>query len=385
MGVADFFIGPIKRLVIYQLKKDCKMTKILTMPAMATEGTTVCYTVTHDDLIDFAREIIERTKEMDEAEKAETSASVVDGYYTRKEELIEDLNSDVSQKKNRCRYLDLQISNRDAVLQQRQKQADGLPSLGFPPEKGPLGYNTKEEEQYFASAVAKDRLSVASAIKVDDEPTRKQMWDVIQEYRPKVKEYDKLISSPDALERKAKEIREQQSRQRIMEVILVALGPDFKPEYFESLPTYGGYDELVTGHFEYGGDCGALQICPSAKVFSTYSRDVRDISSANSLGDREIWTSHGNVVDLKLQLRIQEFINSQKMSRIRFTSFEKESTSSGVEYLFYGDDGRNYHRQSNGNVYSADASKIPTLSQCRERAKDSIRKVEIKMKEVTMP
>ena len=60
----------------YTTKKDCKMTKILTMPAMATEGTTVCYTVTHDDLIDFAREIIERTKEMDEAEKAETSASV---------------------------------------------------------------------------------------------------------------------------------------------------------------------------------------------------------------------------------------------------------------------------------------------------------------------
>ena len=52
------------------------MTKILTMPAMVTEGTTVCYTVTHDDLIDFAREIIERTKEMDEAEQAETSAPV---------------------------------------------------------------------------------------------------------------------------------------------------------------------------------------------------------------------------------------------------------------------------------------------------------------------
>ena len=61
------------------------MTRILNMPAMATEGPTVCYTVTYDDLIDFAREIIERTKEMDEAEKAETSASVEDGYYTRKE------------------------------------------------------------------------------------------------------------------------------------------------------------------------------------------------------------------------------------------------------------------------------------------------------------
>lgn len=68
-----------------EINNKIKMTRILNMPAMATEGTTVCYTVTHDDLIDFAREIIERTKEMDEAEKAEASASKEDDYYTRKE------------------------------------------------------------------------------------------------------------------------------------------------------------------------------------------------------------------------------------------------------------------------------------------------------------
>ena len=60
-------------------------------------------------------------------------------------------------------------------------------------------------------------------------------------------------------------------------------------------------------------------------MFSTYSRDVRDISSANSLGDQKIWTSHGNVVDLKLQLQIQEFINSQKISRIRFTGLKRRT------------------------------------------------------------
>lgn len=68
-----------------EINDKIQMTRILNMPAMATEGTTVCYTVTHDDLIDFAREIIERTKEMDEAEKAEASASKEDDYYTRKE------------------------------------------------------------------------------------------------------------------------------------------------------------------------------------------------------------------------------------------------------------------------------------------------------------
>ena len=303
----------------------------------------------------------------------------------QKEEQIKGIDSDMSQKREQRRDLDLKITDLNAQLKQRQQQADALPSFGPPPQKGLLGYNTKEVYEFIKVAVAKDRVRVASAIKMDEEPTRKQMWGMIQEYRPKVEEYDKLIGDPDALERKAKEVRQQQSRKRIMEIVLAALGPDFKPDHFESAPAYVGYDELVTGHFEYGGDYRALQICPSGKVFSTYSRDVRDISSANSLGDQKIWTSHGNVVDLKLQLQIQEFINSQKITRIRFTSFEKENTSSGVEYLFYGDDGRNYHRQSNGNVYSADASKIPTLSQCRERAKDSIWKIEIKMKEVTMP
>ena len=303
----------------------------------------------------------------------------------QKEEQIKGIDSDMSQKREQRRDLDLKITDLNAQLKQRQQQADALPSFGPPPQKGLLGYNTKEVYEFIKVAVAKDRVRVASAIKMDEEPTRKQMWGMIQEYRPKVEEYDKLIGDPDALERKAKEVRQQQSRKRIMEIVLAALGPDFKPDHFESAPAYVGYDELVTGHFEYGGDYRALQICPSGKVFSTYSRDVRDISSANSLGDQKIWISHGNVVDLKLQLQIQEFINSQKITRIRFTSFEKENTSSGVEYLFYGDDGRNYHRQSNGNVYSADASKIPTLSQCRERAKDSIWKIEIKMKEVTMP
>jgi hypothetical protein len=54
------------------------------MPAMA-EGMTVCYTVTHNDLIDFAHEIMERTKEMNDAEKAESSSSGEADYYTRKE------------------------------------------------------------------------------------------------------------------------------------------------------------------------------------------------------------------------------------------------------------------------------------------------------------
>lgn len=303
----------------------------------------------------------------------------------QKSEQVKGLDSDMSQKREQRRDLDLKITDLNAQLRQRQQQADALPSFGLLPQKGLLGYNTKEVDEFIKAAVIKDRVRVASAIKMDEGPTRKQMWDMIQEYRPKVDEYDKLINDPDALERKAKEIREQQAHKRIMEIVLAALGPDFKPEHFESVPTYGGYDELVTGHYKYGGDYCALQICPSGSVYSTYSRDVRDISSANNLGDQNIWTSHGDVVDLRLQMQVQEFINSQRVNPVRFTRFEKADTPSGVEYLFHGDNGRNYHRHATGNVFSSDASKIPTLDKCHEKVRDGIWKSEIRMKEVSMP
>lgn len=301
----------------------------------------------------------------------------------QKVEHVKGLDSDMSQKREQRRDLDLKITDLNAQLKQRQQQADALPSFGLPPQKGLLGYNTKEVDEFIKAAVIKDRVRVASAIKMDEGPTRKQMWDMIQDYRPKVDEYEKLINDPDALERKAREIREQQAHKRILEIVLAALGHNFKPEHFESVPTYDGYDKLVTGHYEPGGDYCALQICPNGSVYSTYSRDVRDISSANSLGDQNIWTSHGNVVDLRLQIQVQEFINSQRVNPVRFTSFEKADTPSGIEYLFHGDNGRNYHRHATGNVFSSDASKIPTLDKCHEKIREGIWKSEIRMKEVT--
>lgn len=61
------------------------MDKDFIMPVMATERGSVSYTVTHNDLLDFARQIVERTKQMSDAERAEIPASTKDAYCTRKE------------------------------------------------------------------------------------------------------------------------------------------------------------------------------------------------------------------------------------------------------------------------------------------------------------
>ena len=119
------------------INNKIQMTRILNMPAMATEGTTVCYTVTHDDLIDFAREIIERTKEMDEAEKTAV-----------------ELKADIAEKKQRCDYLGLQIRDREAELGTVLKKLQTTSSLGRRPEKGVLGYRSDEVENYVQATEA---------------------------------------------------------------------------------------------------------------------------------------------------------------------------------------------------------------------------------------
>ena len=81
------------------------MRRSFNVPAMEERGT-VCYTVTHEDLIDFAHEIMERTKEMNDAEKAESSSSGEADYYTRKEvmALLKRCDSTMS-KWAKCGYL----------------------------------------------------------------------------------------------------------------------------------------------------------------------------------------------------------------------------------------------------------------------------------------
>ena len=93
---------------------------------------------------------------------------------------------------------------------------------------------------------------------------------MIGDMRPKVAEWERLSNDPSALERKAREIREEQSREKIREVALAVFGPDFKPGYFEVAPTYGGYDQLVTGYYDYGGGYRALHITPGENVYRHY-------------------------------------------------------------------------------------------------------------------
>ncbi len=73
----------------------------------------------------------------------------------------------------------------------------------------------------------------------------------------------------------------------------------------------------------------------------------------------QIWTYHGTIDDLYLHIQIERMINATLVPPIHFTGFEKQETSNGPEYLFYGSNCINYYRDVHENVISSYYRNIP--------------------------
>ena len=95
-----------------------------------------------------------------------------------------------------------------------------------------------------------------------------------------------------------------------------------------------------------------------------------------------IWTYHGTIDDLYLQVQIERMINATLVTPIHFTGFEKQVTSNGTEYLFYGNNCINYYRDVPENVTSSYYKNIPDIKTCHDRIGDRIWKREIIVTEV---
>ena len=340
-------------------------------------------TATMDAVIEQKQELIDRQ---------ENSLKVQSLTRDRlKEEIGQDektaveLKADIAEQKRRCDYLGLQITEREKELETVLKKLQTTSSLGKRPEKGVLGYRSDEVENYVQAAEAKDIIRQITRTQTDDLPTRKEMWAKLEEYKPILAEYYSLVNDPDALMRKAQEVRETQFRKSMYVLAKAALGGNFVPKQFSYEDSPAGKECVVVGSTEFGGEHRAVHILPGGMVFSTDSPSVKDVKTARMHPYPQIWTYHGTPQDLYLQIQIEKMINTSLVTPIHFTGFEKLGTPNGPEYLFYGSNCINYYRDVHENVISSYSKNIPDIKTCHDRIGDRIWKPEIRVKEVTSP
>ena len=105
----------------------------------------------------------------------------------------------------------------------------------------------------------------------------------------------------------------------------------------------------------------------NGRVFSTDSSSVKDIKTARMHPYPQIWTYHGTIDDLYLQIQIERMINATLVTPVHFTGFEKQETSNGPEYLFYGSNCINYYRDVHENMISSYYKNIPDIKTCHDR------------------
>ena len=210
-----------------------------------------------DAIVEQKRELIDRQ---------ENSLKVQSLTKDRlKEEIVQDertaveLKADIAEKKRRCDYLGLQIKDREAELGTVLKKLQTTSSFGKRPEKGLLGYRSDDVENYVEAAEAKDRIRQIARTQTDDLPTRKAMWDQLEKQKPFLAEYYSLINDPDALIRKAQEVKEAQLRNTMYALAKAALGGNLAPKQFSYEDSTAGRECIVVGSTEFGGEHRAVR------------------------------------------------------------------------------------------------------------------------------
>ena len=121
--------------------------------------------------------------------------------------------------------------------------------------------------------------------------------------------------------------------------------------------------------------------------------DTKWQTMTNQLGGSvSLWEVLNSVGDIVLfiffltegivQIQIERMINATLVTPIHFTGFEKQETSNGPEYLFYGSNCINYYRDVHENVISSYYKNIPDIKTCHDRIGGRIWKREITVTEV---
>ena len=109
------------------------------------------------------------------------------------------------------------------------------------------------------------------------------------------------------------------------------LGGNLVPKQFSYEDSPAGRECVVVGSTEFSGEHRAVHILPNGRVFSTDSYSVKDVKTARMHPYPQIWTYHGTIDDLYLQIQIERIINAALVTPIHFTGFEKTG-----DFQWYG-------------------------------------------------
>ena len=115
------------------------------------------------------------------------------------------------------------------------------------------------------------------------------MWDQLEKQKPLLAEYYSLINDPDALIRKAQEVKGARLRNTMYALAKAALGGNLVPKQFSYEDSPAGRECVVVGTTEFSEGHRAVHILPNGRVFSTDSSSVKDVKTARMHPYPQIW------------------------------------------------------------------------------------------------
>lgn len=262
-----------------------------------------------------------------------------------------------------------ELETLNANVKNRRDQLAVKGDLTDVPKKGTFGYNTTEVTSFIENVSRANLLSAMNRVPRDYNPNER-LEEEVNRLRRIEDNYKKLMGSPQLLQERIDELKVEEQRKSIENMLRYALNKtDVHVNSIEVKNTSKGDDMFA--RFTIGKNTRqyAAHISPSEHITYTDDSRVTDLGTCHNFSKEKIWWNLGTLDDIQQKREkedIMERLSAQltKLTKIRIVV--EDYKVSGGSRLAFATNGFAYLIEPNGRTWSTDDARIKTIADCKK-------------------
>lgn len=194
------------------------------------------------------------------------------------------------------------IENTKALLNQKTRQLQAEANLDYIPKKGLLGYKTEDVDSFIARVGIAKLKEEMNKILPDMSQVDSIYYEEVVRLQKIENEYNNLINSPELLQKRQEELREQADKKYVQATIEYVLNKKISSINSCTIrETPDGNDIFAKFILFNDPTVYAAHITPSEHFFLTYDTRVTSLQKAHELSGERIWWDKGCIPEIRQQ------------------------------------------------------------------------------------
>ena len=220
---------------------------------------------------------------------------------------VENLKEQIIELEQKLVHLSAEVETKKASRDQKAKQLRVQANLDDVPKKGILGYKTEDVDSFIARVGMATLVKEMNRIPPDMSNTDSRYYAEVVRLQKIESAYNKLISSPELLQGRLEELRDQVNKKYIKATIEYVIKKKVSSVLSCTIKeTPAGNDIFATFRLSTSPTVYAVHITPDEDFYLTDDSRVTSLQKAKELSGERIWWNEGRISDIRQQRELEK-------------------------------------------------------------------------------